>query len=121
MSKTTEEKTEEIISHFSEPENFWPLMWKFLHIFSLVNYQFLYPDSMNKLTATIWELIPCDECAENFPKELVKIIYDDNRYTYPYWAARYFVELHNAVNKRLWKKDITWEEFINNLYDEVNE
>lgn len=114
-----EDKIEAITDYYSEPENFGPIMWKFLHLFSLMGYINLPPQKMIELLPAIQNLIPCEDCKDHFFDEVANHPYDDDMYMSPQWGARYFVELHNHVNRRLWKPKVSFEEFIDNLYNEV--
>lgn len=99
-------------SNASSPEIFGPALW-----FTLHNASGFYPDqpsryikaSMKKLILNLHILIPCQMCKEHYYNFIKKINLDkvvnsrENLFTF-------FVGLHNYVNSRLRKREMTIEE-----------
>jgi hypothetical protein len=96
----------------SSPEIFGPALWFILH-----NASVFYPDrpsrfakvSMKNLILNLHILIPCQSCKEHYYNFIKKVDLDkvvvsrENLFTF-------FVGLHNYVNFRLGKREMTIEE-----------
>lgn len=118
---TQEEKVEVIREHYSKPENFWPIYRQFMHIYGIMNNTSLDPDTMREFLRIVGEGIPCDECAEKFPKEIKSLMYGMQMYMRTLWWAKYINELHNRVNNRLDKENLTFDQHVDELYDEIKQ
>lgn len=100
----------------SQKEYFWPIFWRFLHIATLAKEEEVFLDTMEDLLWIVHRLIPCYECQEHFWEMLRENPYTEEWYVK--WASRYIHHLHNVVNKKLGKKVISYDEFIQSIENE---
>jgi uncharacterized protein YbaR (Trm112 family) len=89
-----------------------PSAWKFIHSVAL-NYP-LEPTIIDKQHYRLFfeylmHVLPCPKCKHNYEKEFNLLPIDsalENREALVYWT----IDIHNSVNKRLGKREYTYEE-----------
>ena len=95
-------------------KNIWgPKVWSFIHTVT-INYP-VKPETSDKehvttLLYAISDTLPCDTCKEHFKKIINKHPPDvKSRETLFNWG----VNIHNLVNKRLKKRELSYKEVLN--------
>lgn len=78
-----------------------PIFWTYLHAYAELFFDQPNDQSMKFLT-TFSDTIPCPECQEHFKTYL-------NLHSLEGDLRKYIFNLHNSVNRRLKKKEITWQ------------
>lgn len=111
------ERIEQVKEAMSQPENFWPVFWNFIHMVTLTRGEIFTPEFMEEFMWVIWKLIPCDECQENFYMKKWNLSYTTENYLEEDWAFKFFHMIHNLVNKALEKKEMSFKEVIDEYSD----
>lgn len=102
------------LKYYTQNKSVWgPHFWYVIHNFS-ANYS-VFPSAVEeeiakKFVKIIPFIIPCSECSEhayNYIKENVNE--DSGIFSSKKSLSKFFFDFHNSVNKRLNKKQYTWE------------
>ena len=96
------------------PKQHWGnALWAFIHTITVINYP---NKDSNKIhhqriipnLQGILNVIPCDACKKMYQKHLDFILYLDLHE--PLVLFRWSIDLHNAVNNKLTKSEMSYEE-----------
>jgi hypothetical protein len=99
------------------PKEHWgKYLWGFLHTISICDFDssetnFRIQEPIKNNIKMLTDSIPCNSCKDHFIKKLSSIdILDLNKSNVLfYWT----VDLHNEINKKIGKKEISYSEAIN--------
>lgn len=117
--QTMQQKIEAVTQWFMDWENFWPIMWDYLHWYTFIWGVYLTPHEMNKFLNEFAESIPCEECKEHFLAHLKANPFTHNDFIKFCWPVKYTIKIHNLVNKDLDKVQFSFEDYINKNYDKL--
>jgi hypothetical protein len=104
----TEDHIDIMMSWYNSKDLFWPEMWSVLEKI-IINYDnncIQQRKSLLIFLDVLWDLIPCDECAEHFKKQISYNPPPDTRIELLQWI----IGLHDNINElngknRLWFRD----------------
>jgi hypothetical protein len=85
-----------------DPAAFGPYYWAVIHLACLSG-----SDGLQKFTDSLPGILPCPDCKEHLIQNLKDIPFDKRD------PFRWSVKLHNAVNKKLGKPIVSYEEAHN--------
>jgi len=99
-----------------DPTVWGPHLWKYMHLMTLS-----YPDTPTTIDKdnfkafflSLQNVLPCENCRENFKSHLIKYPLNDTVLSSRYNLVVWLMNIHNEVNKENNKKIMTYDELIN--------
>jgi hypothetical protein len=96
----------------TRPKQHWGnALWAFIHTITVVDYigsNEIYHQKIIPNLQGILTVIPCDACKQMYQKHLGFLL--DLDFSQPLILFRWSVDLHNEVNKKLSKKEMSYED-----------
>ena len=97
----------------SEPPSVWgPREWRRMHKMSLQLYRGVLVCNFVEYLTGLADSLPCAACRDHYKKLLEEMPIPVHALTSAAGAFAYTVRLHNAVNRRLGKRELPLEEAI---------
>ena len=111
-------KFKSLLNQYTPKQHWGNSLWAFIHTITVIQYtrpelNNLYHQNIIPNLQGILKVIPCDACKEMYQKHLDLLLTLD--FNKPLVLFRWSVDLHNQVNKKLLKKEITYE-YAKNLW-----
>jgi len=113
----TEEHIDIMMSWYNSKDIFWPEMRSVLEKI-IINYDnncIKQRKSLLIFLDVLWDLIPCDECAEHFQKQIEDNPPPDTRIELLYWL----ITLHDNVNEWNWKPKLWWKNWLKSISERI--
>lgn len=113
----TEEHIDIMMSWYNSKDIFWPEMRSVLEKI-IIWYDancIKQRKSLLIFLDVLWNLIPCDECAEHFQEQISYNPPPDTRIELLKWL----IELHDNVNEWNWKKRLWFKEWLKSISERI--
>lgn len=106
-----------------KPEIWGPSAWLFLHTITLaypINPSFVDKNNYKMFFNNLSNVLPCERCKSHYIQHLQVNPLTDDILSSKYKLSRWFVDIHNSVNKQTGKKIMSYEDFLDKYYNLYN-
>jgi hypothetical protein len=97
--------------HFKQKYHWGPYLWSFIHIITISNANNLeYNTHVKNILESLTNIIPCPTCVQTYKEHLTLL--NEKDLSKPMVLFYWSIDLHNLVNCKLNKKQLSYDEAL---------